>query len=88
MKVEMADLHCKIKAPIKRKAKKVFDELGINMTDAIRLFLTQVTIQKAIPFDIRMPNETTINAMKEAEKENIASLKSYSSAKELFADLN
>lgn len=80
-------LHCKVKRSVKRQARKVFDDLGTNMTDAIRMFLVQVAIQKSIPFEIRIPNQTTIEALEEAEIKRI-SLKSYTSAQEMFKDLD
>lgn len=81
----MVDLHCTVKRSIKRQASKVFDDLGTNMTDAIRMFLVQVAVQKAIPFEIRMPNQTTIDALEEAERKH-TSLKSYSSVQEMIKD--
>lgn len=83
----MTDLHCMVKSSIKRRAQKVLGDLGTNLTDAIRMFLTQVALQKAIPFEIRVPNKTTLNAMIEAEEKH-ASFKSYSSAKEMFKDFD
>lgn len=87
MKTEMTDLHCMVKSSVKRRAQKVLDDLGTNMTDAIRMFLVQIAVQKAIPFEIRMPNKNTIDAINEAERKN-TSLKVYSSAKEMFRDLD
>jgi addiction module RelB/DinJ family antitoxin len=35
----------------------------MNMTDAIRIFLSQVALKKGIPFEIRLPNTETQEAM-------------------------
>lgn len=77
MKDDRVDLHFKVKRTIKPQSRKVFDDLGTNMTDAI---------QKAIPFEIRIPNQTTINALEEAEIKH-TSLKAYTSAQAMFKDL-
>jgi len=42
--------------------------LGISTTEAINLFLSQVKLRKGLPFDVRIPNKTTLRAMKDAEE--------------------
>lgn len=46
----MSNIQIRIDEKTKKNAKKVFDKLGIDMTAAIKLYLHQVTIRKAIPF--------------------------------------
>ena len=87
MKTVMADLHCKIPASLKRKAEAVFDKLGTNKTDAIRMFFAQVAMQQAIPFVVRIPNKATQEAIGEAvNKAN--SLEAFSNSEELFKSLD
>lgn len=69
-------IHTRIDQNLKRKAELVFSSLGINTTEAIRMFLTQVTLQKGIPFDVRIPNKETRKAMDELLTNK--NLKSYS----------
>lgn len=49
----------------KEEAKKIFSQLGISMGDAVNMFLTQVTLNKGIPFDIKIPNDETKSVMKD-----------------------
>lgn len=58
----------------KTKANKLFHRMGLNMSEAVRLFLHQVVADKGIPFRINTPNATTIEALQEI-KSNAASLK-------------
>jgi DNA-damage-inducible protein J len=51
----------------------------------IRIMLTRIAREKALPFEPLVPNATTIAAMKEARK---GGLKSFSTAQDLMADLN
>lgn len=44
---------------LKEQAELVFSRLGINMTDAINLFLAQVTLRNALPFDVSIPSSDT-----------------------------
>jgi DNA-damage-inducible protein J len=40
--------------------------MGLTVSDAVRLMLTKVAKEQALPFDPLIPNATTIAAMKEA----------------------
>lgn len=57
----------------KEKAKLIFKELGITMGDAFNMFLSQVNLHKGIPFDVKLPNKTTKQVIKESRQgENVA----------------
>jgi DNA-damage-inducible protein J len=70
---------------LKQAATMVFNRLGISEAEAIRMFYAQVELQQGIPFDVKIPNKTTLKAFKESE--NLDKLKTYKSSKELFKDL-
>ena len=53
---------------LKAEAEKIFHKLGLSCSEAINLFFAQVTLRKSIPFDVTIPNKTTLKAMKEAEE--------------------
>ena len=55
---------------IKRQCETMFNELGMNMTTAINIFLRQSLRVGGLPFDVRvdLPNKGTIAAMLEAER--------------------
>ena len=48
----MAQVNIRIDDNLKEKADSLFDELGLNMTTAINIFVKQVVRQGRIPFDI------------------------------------
>lgn len=57
----------------KEKAKLIFKTLGITMGDAFNMFLSQVNLQQGMPFEIKIPNDTTKNVITEARKgKNVA----------------
>ena len=66
----MADsvIRSRIDPKIKDEANLVLRSMGLSMSDAIRLFLHQVIVEKALPFPLKMPNETTIAAMEAADR--------------------
>ena len=74
-------VHARIEPKLKKSAEKVFSELGLSTTEAIRLFLKQVELHNGLPFSIAVPNQATIEAMKEAN--DISRLKRYGSFREL-----
>ena len=46
----------------------------MTTSEAINLFLRRIIMSKGIPFDVRIPNEYTLEAMKEIESgENLDS---------------
>ena len=48
----MTQVNIRMDASLKEKADSLFDELGLNMTTAINMFVKQVVRQGRIPFDI------------------------------------
>lgn len=67
---------------LKADAEKVLSKLGISTTEAINLFLSQIRLRKGLPFDVKIPNKTTLKAMKDAEEGR--NLSSYDSLDKFF----
>ena len=63
-----ATIQSRIDPQVKKKAKSVFDKLHITMSEAISMFLTQVSLNNGIPFEIKIPNELTAQTLKNAEE--------------------
>ena len=74
-------VHARIDPKLKKSTERVFAELGLTTTEAIRLFLKQVELYKGLPFSVAMPNQETVEAMTEANAG--VGLKRYSSFREL-----
>lgn len=55
---------------IKEQAEQIFNELGLNMTTAINMFLRTTIREQGIPFELKLnvPNETTEEAIKEGKR--------------------
>jgi len=52
------------------EAKEILKSLGMNFTEAVNVFASMVVQERGLPFDVKLPNKTTLKAMDEA-KENI-----------------
>lgn len=75
---------------IKSQCESIYEELGINLTTAINVFLRQSLRAGGFPFDVRLdrPVQETITAMLEADR--IAydpDVKKYSDVEEALAEL-
>ncbi len=78
-------VHIRIDKRIKTQAAKALSAMGLSVSDAVRVLLTRVAAEKALPFDLKVPNALTVAAMKEARASGLSSFKNVS---ELMADLN
>jgi DNA-damage-inducible protein J len=78
-------VRARIDGQVKERAARVLADMGLSVSDAIRLLLVRVAAEKALPFDIRVPNAETRAAMAELEK---GAGKSFDTVAELIADLN
>jgi DNA-damage-inducible protein J len=61
----------RINAEIKEEAATVLQAIGLTVSDAVRLMLTRVAHDKALPFEPLIPNDVTIAAMKEARERKL-----------------
>lgn len=53
-------IRVRIEPDLKGKAEHIFQQLGLTTTQAITLFYKQVELKKGLPFDVSIPNKTTI----------------------------
>ena len=64
-------VEARINGSVKEEAADVLAAMGLTISDAVRLLLTKVAQEKALPFAPLIPNEVTVEAMKEARKGNL-----------------
>jgi DNA-damage-inducible protein J len=79
------NLNIRIDKNIKETSERVFEDLGLNMTTAINMFLRQVIRVNGIPFEIKgdVPNKETIEAIEESIKLAKDNTKGYSNVEDL-----
>lgn len=76
---------------VKAAAEQLFNELGLNLTTAVNMFLRQAIRTGGIPFDIKLntPNEITAAAIAEGKRMmQDKTAKGYHSMEELKAALD
>jgi DNA-damage-inducible protein J len=75
--------HARLTPEIKKKAEAILKELGISISAAYEMFYRQIIAHQGIPFEFRIPNEDTIQAMKDAGK---GKGKRYDNVKDMLED--
>ena len=87
-----SSMHIRVEPKVKAEAERILNNLGMNSTEAINIYLRQIILNSGIPFEIKKPkyNRKTLKAMKEAEKimKHPEKAKKFNSVEELMEDLN
>jgi len=76
--------HARLTPEVKEKAEAILRELGISISSAYEMFYRQIIAHRGLPFDPRLPNETSIQAMEAARE---GKDKVYGSVKEMFNNM-
>ena len=63
-----AEVRTRISPQLKTQATAVLADCGLNISDAVRLFLRQVVTQRGLPFSVKVPNATTRAALEEGRQ--------------------
>jgi len=63
-----ATARARIQPDIKNEAEGIIHDLGLSVSMAFELFYRQIILHRGMPFDIRLPNETTVKAIGAARK--------------------
>ncbi len=61
-------VHVRVDEQIKQRAAKSLAGMGISVSDAVRMLLVRVAAEKALPFEVKVPNTTTVKALRAADK--------------------
>lgn len=88
----MVNLNIRVDEKLKSDAEAVLCRLGLSLSDAVRIFLSQIRNTQSIPFALKLYDEPTtaaVAAIKEAEKElKDGNLPSFTSVESLMTDLS
>ena len=84
--VKKKPIHISVDEDLKEQAEQLFNELGLNMTSTINVFLKQAVTEQAIPFEIRKANKDTIEALNDAKGKKLHG--GFTSLEDLMEDLN
>ena len=94
--MKTANYNIRLDPAIKAKAEETYAEFGLNLSEAINVFLHMSIKWSGFPFEVRNPklNAETILALQEAEQiandyDNGSRMpKSFANAREMFASMD
>lgn len=76
---------------IKKEAEELFNNLGLNLTSAINIFIRRAIAEQGIPFEVKKTNynQETIQAMLESERlAHDPNTKKYNSFSEILEEID
>jgi DNA-damage-inducible protein J len=80
-------LHVRMDADMKSKATDTLAAMGLTTADAVRLLFHRIVVDQAFPLELKVPNAETRAAMAEAEAIAREDKRPFSTADEMFAEL-
>jgi len=81
-----ATIQTRVDPVIKKNAEMILKKINISMSEAISMYLSQITLHNGIPFEVKIPNEVTAKALKDVE--NGKNIHKVDSVDELFQELD
>lgn len=65
--MKTAVVRARIDEGLKTDVESVLNQLGLSMSEAIGLYMAQIKLRHGIPFDIRVPNKSTLKTFKDTD---------------------
>ena len=65
-------VHVRVDGKVKDTASKALAAMGMSVSDAVRMLLTRIAAEKAMPFEVRVPNRATLAAMEAGERGDVS----------------
>ncbi len=63
----LATVKVKIEPQLKDEVETIFQGMGLTPMEAIKLFYRAVKLERKLPFDLKIPNDETLQAIQDAE---------------------
>jgi DNA-damage-inducible protein J len=63
-----AFVRARIDEALKEEAAAVLADMGLTVSDVVRIVLTRVAKDKALPFELRVPNKLTAETLAKSER--------------------
>jgi DNA-damage-inducible protein J len=67
-----ATVHVRVDQKVKEKAARTLAAMGMSVSDVVRILLVRVAAEKALPFELRVPNRETLAAMEAGERGEVS----------------
>jgi DNA-damage-inducible protein J len=85
MTISNTYVRARIDSVTKERAARALEEMGLSISDAIRLLMLRVADERRLPFEVKVPNAKTRKSIAELES---GKGKSFATVNELMTDLH
>ena len=67
MVIEKSRTNVYLDSNLKEQAKEIYKHYGLSLSEAVNMFLAQSVFNRGLPFEVKIPNDMTLEAMKDVE---------------------
>ena len=82
--MKTALIQTRVEPDLKAEVESILREIGISTSEAITIFLNRVKLEKGIPFELKIPNAKSLEAIKDIEEGKVEKFKN---AKTMFESM-
>ena len=82
--VKTATARALINPEVKKEAESILKEIGLSVSNSVELFYRQVVVQRGLPFELQVPNEKTMKAIRNSRS---GKGRRFTGPEDLFKDL-
>jgi DNA-damage-inducible protein J len=61
-------VRARVDEALKNEAAHILGDMGLTVSDVIRIMLTKVVKEKALPFEMRVPDKLTVETLEKSER--------------------
>jgi DNA-damage-inducible protein J len=65
-------VHIRVNGAVKEQAAEALATMGLTVSDAVRMLLTRIAAEGAMPFEVRVPNLATQVAIEAGERGEVS----------------
>lgn len=78
-------IQVRVEGSLKSEVEAILKQLGLTTSEAVYLFLNKVKLVRGLPFEVKIPNQETIETFEKTDRGE--ELTRYTSKEALFEDL-
>jgi DNA-damage-inducible protein J len=87
MATKTTTVRARLDPSLKSEVEKILQKLGLSHSEVIGIFYNLIKLNKGLPFEVRIPNESTAKTLRKADRGE-GLLKTYETTEELFSDMD
>ena len=65
--MKSSSINVRIDQQLKINAEEILEQIGLTASDAVRILYKQVCLHHGLPFELKLPSDETLEAIRELE---------------------